>query len=189
MMNPGITTVETFQDRKITAFLGFAGPIVSALLAPLQGELLAGTILGKRSDGQYAKVRRTTLSADEAIGQTVLSVTDPTIFSIGQTVKIMEADGTEVENLGAITAIGADTITVTTALVAAKTSGAYVYVADGSETALVVLGENVPNQSSSSNVEALLGGVFYSNMLLGMDALAKRDLGARTVDTVTIIPV
>ena len=188
MMKPGIQTTETYLDRKILAFLGFAGPIISALIAAGQGDLLAGTVLGKRSDGQYAPVRRTTLSADEAIGQTVLSVTDPTKFSVGMTVSIMEADGTEVENLGAITAVGEGTITVTTALTAAKTSGAYVYVADGS-TALVILGENVPNQAAAVNAEAYLGGVFYTNMLVGMDALAKKDLGARVVDNVTVVPV
>ncbi|HWP96417.1 MAG TPA: hypothetical protein VN426_06170 [Syntrophomonadaceae bacterium] len=190
VMVPGIQTVETYQDRKILAFLGFAGPIVSVLIAASQGELLAGTVLGKKSsDSQYAPVRRSTLSAGEAIGQTVLSVTDPKVFSIGQTVSIQEADGSEVENLGAITAKDDTTVTVTTALTAAKSSGAYIYVADGSETALVILNENVPNQNVAVNAEACLGGVFYTNMLVGMDALAKKALGARVVDSVTIVPV
>lgn len=189
VMNPGITTVESYQDRKIVAVLGHAGPIVSVVVAPGQGDLLAGTVMGKRSDGQYAPVRRSSLSADEAIGQTELSVTDPAIFSVGQVVSIQKADGSEGEDLGAVTAVGANTITVTNALAAAKSTGAYVYVSDGSETALVVLNENMPNQAAPVNAEAYLGGVFYSAMLLGMDALAKKDLGARVVDSVTIVPV
>lgn len=188
VMNPGITTVESYQDRKIIAFLGHGGPIVSVVIAPGQ-ELLAGTVLGKNADGYYAPVRRTTLSADEAIGQNELSVTDPSIFAVGQEVAIREADGSETEELGAITAIGENSITVTNALVAAKSTGAYVYVADGSETAKVVLGENVPARATAVNAEAYLGGVFYSNMLIGLDAPAKADLGARVVDDVTIIPV
>jgi len=185
---PGIQTVESYQDRKILAFLGFAGPIMAVLMAAGQGDLLAGTVLGKRSDGQYVPVRRSTLSAEEAIGQTVLSVTDPEVFSVGQVVSIQEADGSATEELGAITGKDATTITVTNGLTAAKSSGAYVYVADGSE-ALAVLAENVPNQAAPVNAEAYLGGVFYSAMLLGMDALAKKDLGARVVDSVTIVPV
>jgi len=38
VMNPGAQTVETYQDRKILAFLGFAGPIISVLLAAAQGD-------------------------------------------------------------------------------------------------------------------------------------------------------
>jgi len=189
VMNPGITTVESYQDRQIIAFLDHAGPVVPVLIAPGQADLLAGTVLGKNADGYYAPVRRTTLTADAATGQTELSVTDPSIFSVGQKVSIQEADGSETEDLGAITAIGENSITVSNALAAAKSTGAYVYVADGSETAKVILAENVPAQAAAVNAKAYLGGVFYSNMLIGFDAVAKADLGARVVDDFTIIPV
>lgn len=189
VMNPGITTVESYQDRQIIAFLDHAGPVVPVLIAPGQADLLAGTVLGKNADGYYAPVRRTTLTADAATGQTELSVNDPTIFSLGQVIHIREADGAEAEDLGAITAIGENSITVTNALSAAISTGAYVYVADGSETAKVILAENVPAQAAAVNAKAYLGGVFYSNMLVGLDAVAKADLGARVIDEFTIIPV
>ena len=193
MLNPGITDVESYSDRQILAFPEFRGPSVSALLAAAQGDLVSGTVLGKiTATGEYARVRRTTLSGDEAIGQTVLSVADASIFSIGQTVSIMEADKSEPEDLGAITALdltqGANTITVTNALVAAKSTGAYVFVNNGSEKALLILVEEVPNQAIAVNVQAHLGGPFFTNMLVGMDALARADLGARVVNDLTIVP-
>lgn len=191
MFNPGITDVESYSDRQVLAIPEHRGPLVSVLLAAGQGDLVSGTLLGKiTATNQYARVRRTTLSADEAIGQTVLSVTDASIFSVGQTVSIMEADKSELEALGAITAVDTvnNTITVTNALVAAKTTGAYVFVSDGSQTALVILAEEVPNQAVAVNVQAYLGGPFYSNMLVGMDALARADLGARVVNDITVVP-
>ncbi len=190
--NPSITTTETYSDRKILAFPGFAGPVISVLLAANQGDLLAGTVLGKiTASGKYAPVRRTTLSADVAAGQTDLSVADPDKFLVGQVVSIQEADGSEVENLGAITAVNAaqGVISVTTGLTAAKSTGAYIYVNDGSETARVILNEPVLNQHADVNVEALLGGVFYSSQLIGIDSVSRSDLGARVVDGYTIVPV
>jgi hypothetical protein len=192
-LNPSITTVESYSDRQVLAFPDFRGPVISVLLAAAQGELVSGTVLGRiTASGQYARVRRTTLIADEAIGQTVLSVTDASIFSVGQTVSIMKADKTELEDLGAITARDltpdANTITVTNALVAAKTAGAYVFVNDGSEVALVILAEEVPDQAAAVNVQAYLGGPFYTSMLVAMDALARADLGARVVNDLTIVP-
>ncbi|MEW6423170.1 MAG: hypothetical protein AB1523_00240 [Bacillota bacterium] len=191
MLNPGATTVESYSDRQVLAFPDFRGPLISVLLAAGQGDLVSGTVLGRiTASGKYARLRRTTLSADGAIGQTVLSVVDASIFKVGQTVSIMEADGTELENLGAITAIdlGANTITVTNALAAAKTAGAWVFVNDGSEVAKVILAEEVPDQAADVNVRAYLGGLFYTSKLVGMDALARADLGARVVEDITVVP-
>lgn len=190
-LNPGITTVESYSDRKVVAFEDFRGPVVSVLLAAGQGDLVSGTVLGKiTASGKYARLRRTTLSADEAAGQTVLSVADASIFSVGQTVSIMEADKTELEDLGAITAVDTvgNTITVTNALTAAKSTGAYIFVNDGSEVAKVILAENAPNSPADVNVAVYLGGPFYTSQLVGMDALARADLGARVVESYTIVP-
>jgi hypothetical protein len=49
VMNPGMTTVEEYSDRQIRAFANFTGPLITILLASGQGELLAGTILGKNT--------------------------------------------------------------------------------------------------------------------------------------------
>lgn len=193
VMNPGITTVESYSDRQVLAFPEHRGPIISVLLAAGQGDLVSGTVLGRiTASGKYARVRRTTLSAGEAIGETVLSVNDASIFVVGQTVSIKETDGTELENLGAITAInqtaGANTITVTNALIAAKNVGAWIFVNDGSEVAKVILAEEVPDQTVDVNVQAYIGGTFYTNMLVYMDALARSDFGARVVEDWTVVP-
>lgn len=194
MLNPVLTTTETYSDRQVLAFPDFRGPVISVLLAANQGDLVSGTVLGLvAATNLYARVRRTALSGVEAIGQTVLSVADASIFIIGQTVSIMETDGTELENLGAITAIdltpGANTITVTNALVAEKNVGAYVFVNNGSEVSKVILAEEVPNQAVNVNVQAYLGGVFYTSQLVAMDALARADLAARVVGNFTVVPI
>ena len=52
----------------------------------------------------------------------------------------------------------------------------------------VILDEEVPNQAADTNVRVSLGGAFYTNMLVGMDAAAKAALGARVIQDMTIIP-
>ena len=107
--------------------------------------ILAGCVIGKRtSDSKYMPVRRTTLSAQEVSGQTVLSVTSVLPFTAGLTAGIINTDGTTEEDLGAIVTVGASTITVTTSLSNTHASGSYVYIKDGSEdTNIYVLADNV----------------------------------------------
>lgn len=342
MMNPGIQTVETYQDRKIIAVLGFAGPIISVLLAEEQGDLLAGTVLGKDVvTGSYKKY----VPAVAASGVTGVPANNNAIFWTakaagaadikvkiedtginGQALGVVVEDNTVIVNAarsagaaatldvgvegdnnaitftankegtagngikvsmigtgasqpleirlvndeiriqlktdavpaivstaaeviaainssllvkdlitaantgestgegvvvaapatpladgadGAITSTAAEVIAAVNASLLAKelvvaansgdSTGAGV-VAAAAATALdngvdsnvvprVILGENAPDQAAPVNVEAYLGGVFYSNMLVGMDALAKKELGARVVDSYTIVPV
>lgn len=345
VMNPGITTVETYQDRKIIAILGFAGPIIAALLAAAQGDLLAGTVLGKNaSTSKYEKyapavtaalatgvlaennailwtakeagvagnsikvkiedtgvngqaldvvvdddtvvvkaarsagvaasldvgvegdnnaITFTAVAAGAAGNNIKVSIVNPAAASlplevrlVNDEIRIMAAtDGanaiksTAAEVIAAVNstlvvkdlikasptgestgaglvvaaaaaplADGADgTITSTAAqviaavnahlvanrLVSAANSGASTGAgvvaavvataltegADANVVPSVILGENVLNQAGTVTVEAYLGGVFYSNMLVGLDAAAIAELGARVVDDVTIIPV
>ncbi len=230
-MNPGIQTVETYQDRKILAFLGFAGPIISVLLAASQGDLLAGTILGKNDADSYEEyvpavaasqitgvvednnailwTAKTPGAAGEAIK---IQLKNPSANS--QALKVSLENDTIIVSLatgeaGAITSTAAEIIAAVNSalhindLVSAGNSGASTgagVVAAAAAAALdngadsnvipqVILGENVPGQEGEVNVEAYLGGVFYTNKLVGMDALALAALGARVVDTVTIVPV
>jgi len=53
----------------------------------------------------------------------------------------------------------------------------------------VILEEYVANQVAEVTVRAYLGGVFYTSMLVGMDAAAIAALGARVVNDITIVPV
>ncbi len=343
MMNPGVQTVETYQDRKILAFLGFAGPIISALLAASQGDLLAGTILGQNDEDSYEKyvaaaaaslitgvvddnnaIIWTAVTAGADGNDITIAFVDPKTPSAALSVSVSGTDitinlattggayasgasGVEGSNNGltwtsklvgvlgndnlvvlqdpgavsqdlAITVNGNNIIvslatdesggiTTTAAQVIAaieadedanalvgvedtgESTGAVAVTdeivslangedatpsstaaevliavaADESAAALVsgddygdstgegtvtaaaeaslangvdinvipavILNENVLDQSAAVNVEAYLGGVFHTNMLVGMDAYAKTVLGARVVGTVTIVPV
>lgn len=62
----------------------------------------------------------TTISADEVIGQTTISVTATTGFAVGDFVQIAETD--KASNYGKITAIGVGTITIDTATTVAYTA-------------------------------------------------------------------
>jgi len=232
VMNPGAQTVETYQDRKILAFLGFAGPIISVLLAAAQGDLVAGTVLGKDTETSTYKKYVPAVAATLVTGVTadnnaiLFTARIPGAAGEGIKVQLKDPSGNNqalkvtIENnvvvvslatggAGAITSTAADVIAAINAslyvkdiLVAANSgasSGAGVVAAvaataldNGADSNVVpelILNETVPNQVGSVNVEACLGGAFYTNMLVGMDAQARAILGARVIDSVTIVPV
>lgn len=232
MLNPGIETVETYQDRKILAFLGFAGPIISVLLAAGQRDLLAGTVLGKDTVSNTYKKYVPAVAANLTTG--VVADNNAILFTAkvpgaagegikvqlkdpagnNQALKVTIENDTVVVSLatgeaGAITSTAAEVIAAINAslyvkdiLLAAnsgESTGAGVVAAvagtaldNGADANVVpdtILNENVLDQAAAVNVEALLGGTFYTNMLVGMDAAAIAALSARVVGTVTIIPV
>lgn len=154
------------------------------------GDLAAGQIVGLKEDEYADAVRRTTLAAEAAAEATQLSVDDASIFKVGDTAVLMKADGSVAEDLGAITAVDANnnTITVTTAVTAAHAIGSYVYVSDGTEKALAILAEPVIDEGEAVVANAYLGGAFEESLIIGLDAIAKADLGARTVAGILIVP-
>lgn len=165
-------------------------------IAPFTGDLDVGTILGvSTADSLYRPVRRTTLTAQAAVptsGAQTLEVEDVTPFKIGDSLTVMEADGTERQQVGAITAINpaTKTITVTTNLATAVESGGFVFVADGSEKALVILAQPVPDAAVAKTATVYVGGKFYTDQLIGLDELSLKDLNARQpVPNMTIVPV
>lgn len=96
VMNPGITTVEIYQDREILAFPGHGGPIVSVLLALGQGDLLAGTILGKSAaTAKYEKyvpaVPATLITGDVADNNAIL-FTSKKSGTVGNAIKLQIKD-------------------------------------------------------------------------------------------------
>lgn len=154
------------------------------------GDIPAGQVIGQKSNGYAAKVRRTTLTAQAGAAATQLSVTDASIFRVGDNATLVKADGTAVEDLGAITAVDIDgnKITVTNAVAASHAIGSFVYSADGSETAVAILAEPVIDEGDAVVANVYLGGAFTESMIEGLDAKAKADLGARTVAGILIVP-
>ena len=154
------------------------------------GDLAAGQIVGLKEDGYADAVRRTTLTAQADAAATQLSVEDASLFKVGDTVALMKADGTVVEDLGAITAVDevGNTITVTTAVTEVHAIGSYVYVADGTEKALAILAEPVVDEGEAVVANVYLGGAFEEEVIKGLDAVSRADLGARTVAGILIVP-
>lgn len=99
--------------------------------------LRSGLVMGKNSnDSKWEPIRGSQLSAAEAAAQTELSVdsnvpftTNGTTADTGANVWIMSADGTQLQNLGAIVSVGTGTITVTNALDLAYAIDSHVFVA------------------------------------------------------------
>jgi hypothetical protein len=120
--NIGVTSAASYRKRQIEGNAIEYGTIGSTAVIPdgsVRSTFLEyGLLMGKNSStSKWYPIRGTTLSADEAQGQTVLSVTRPGIFQAGDNVKIVAADGTPAEqDLGAVVTVGASTITVTNAL-------------------------------------------------------------------------
>ncbi|MED0680581.1 hypothetical protein P4T20_14960 [Aneurinibacillus thermoaerophilus] len=194
MNTPGQYEGEVFVDKQITYFSGGEKHKVPITLASLTGDLDAGTVLGlSTDDGLYRPVRRTTLTANAASGDTALSVGDAyTLFKPGDKVSVMKADGSGLQDAGTVQSIDtiAKKITVTTALTAAVNSGGFVFVSDGSEVARVILAQPIPDAPSPKVATVYVGGTFYTDQLVGLDAIALKDLSARQpIPNMTIVPV
>ncbi|WCK55424.1 hypothetical protein PP175_05595 [Aneurinibacillus sp. Ricciae_BoGa-3] len=197
MNTPGAYDSETFIDKQITYTADGAKHKFPISLAPLTGDLDAGVVLGlTTADGLYRPVRRTTLTAQAAVpaagSAQTLKVQDITPFKVGDSLTVMANDGTQKQTVGAITAIDSttNTITVTTALTTAVASGGFVFVGDGSEVALVILAQPIPDGPASKTATVFVGGVFFTDQLIGLDDLAKKDLMVRQpLPNMTIIPV
>lgn len=147
------------------------------------GAITAGTAMGKiTASGKYAPVRRTQLAGTEAIGQTVLSVDDVTMFAVGDTVYVNNAAWDDEFDAGAITAIGTDTITVTNALDAEYVADDFVYVADGSQTALGLLCDSVDTTSADELANIAIAchadssKCYLGGTSIAIDTKAKEDV-------------
>jgi len=106
-------------------------------------DIRAGVILGKRAaDNKYGPMIRHTLSAAEAIGQTVLSMNSTEGFAVGDNVYIRTSAWATEQDLGALTAVATTTITVTNALSNNYAAGDYVYLSNGLGQAKCVLADN-----------------------------------------------
>jgi hypothetical protein len=188
---PGMTEGRTFADKQIHVHP--SRHTIPITIAPNTGDLDKGTILGvSTADGLYRPVIRTTVKATQPGNPQVITVSPGTgtQFTVGQIVAAMHADGSGVQQLGAIQAINGDAVTVQTSLQSALNDGDYLFVADGSQKALVVLAYPVMDSTQPKIAQADLGGIYWKDQLVGLDPIAIRDLGAREIpDNILVIPV
>ena len=152
------------------------------------GDIDCGAIVGIKSDGYAQKVRRATLTSDAAASATQL-VLDNISVNRGDSVCIMKADGSVLENLGAITDINitTKTVTVTTGLTAAHAAGSFLFVKDGSEKAVGILAEPITDDGSEIQANVYIEGIFDTNIVTGIDSISLKDLNARTVNNILIV--
>jgi hypothetical protein len=154
--------------------------------------LRPGLVLARHATTEKWHVFRQTLTdAQEAIGQTTISVASTEPFEVGDNVLICEVDGSEVEDLGAIVSIAAGaTITVTTALQAQKETGSYVWVAGADDDELgyaagILAGECKVVDDYGTAVDAtaeIIAGFAYiieDNCLENLTGWAKLSLSTR----------
>lgn len=183
---PGESTGMTFADKQI--MLNADHHIkdrIPITIAPNTGDLDKGTILGVSSvDNLFHPVLRTTVNANTvAANPQVIGVATGTgaMFTVGQTVSTMSATSSAVQTLGTITAINGDNLTVSTELTAEAMAGDWFYVSDGSQKALVVLGDVVWDATSNKISSAYVAGKFVQSQLVGVDSISISDLKARQI--------
>lgn len=173
--------VESYVPKQVEA-LGHALRLPATLPANA-GDIQAGQVVGIRTaDGKAMPVRRAALAANAASAATTLKVGADHVgkFKVGDTAAIRTRSNGTVQNLGAITAVTADSITVTTALSASHNANASdVYVADGSEVAKGITEYAVLNDALEQQISPFVAGVFYEAELVGLDDIAIADLGGR----------
>lgn len=99
--------------------------VTEATLFPQPRQIRYGMGIGA-TDHITRSYVETTLSADEATGQSILSVTDPTLFVSGNTVGVVIDDGT-IHWTTVNGAPGPSTVTITTPLPDSASQGAKVY--------------------------------------------------------------
>lgn len=156
-------------------------------IAPNLGtDLDAGTILGvTTADNLFRPVRRYPLTAAAASGATSLQVAAGAVLNVGDPVSVMKADGTGVESVGTVSSVtvagGNATVVVSTATAEALNVGDFLYVSDGSQTAVVVLADVVLDSSQNRIASAYVAGKFFQSKLVGLDSFAVKDLGGRLI--------
>jgi len=183
---PGETDGLQFSDKQIMLNADVhIQDRIPVTIAPNTGDLDMGTVLGvSTADGLFRPVIRITVTATAVASPQVLNAKiagSGAKFAIGQNVSSMNSDGTSVQALGTITAINGDAITVQTELTTALVDGSYLYVSDGSQKAVVVLGDVVWDAAANKISNAYVAGKFIQSRLVGVDALVISDLHARSI--------
>jgi len=151
------------------------------------GSVADGTPIGRiTASGKCVPVGYTTVSATEAIGQTVISVTDASKITVGVTVKLMQAANAAATDSFAVTDTDLvnNTITLAYAITSAYAAGDLVRVVNGSETAVgILIGQTETGTSDDDEdytdkaVAAVIHAVSADESALTLvDAQVKADL-------------
>jgi hypothetical protein len=184
---PGLQDGPVFADKQICVHADYSirdrFPIT---IAPNTGDIDRGTLLGvTTADSLYRPVRRYPIQTAAASGVQVITVPGGAAINVGDNVAVMKADGTGLEVGGAVTSVVVNgsnlDIHFTTATAEALAVNDYLFVQDGSETALVILGDPVADAAQNKVANAFVSGKFYLSQLIGADAIAQKDLGARVI--------
>lgn len=186
-MAGGLPSAGTEISVERPAFLG--SPLFdtkAGTLAAGHGALQPGTVLGKvTASGKLAPVARTTVSAAEAAGQTEISVTDASKISVGDTVKITQAEDGLASDSSTVNSVDTvnNTITIADLTTNAYAAGDLVRVVDGSETAVGILLAYADSGTSADDrdygdkgVAIVIAGNVIAGNCTGLDAQGRRDL-------------
>ncbi|MFB6364477.1 hypothetical protein ACFCP7_10485 [Paenibacillus elgii] len=182
---PGMTEGPVYADKQITLHADYhIQDRIPVTIAPNTGDLDKGTILGVgTADGLYRPVRRAALTAAAASGATTatLNAADVAKFKQGDPVYLMKADGSGAFNAGTVSSISGNVVTFSTATTGAFAIGDLLFVKDGSETALLVLGDVVLDAAANKIASAFVSNKFLTSKLVGVDSIVIRDLKARVI--------
>jgi len=161
-----------------------AGAITSTaaqVKAAIEANADANALVTVTHTGASTGAAAVTDQVAELAGGVDLSV----ISTAAQVIAAITADAEASALLGAANAGASTGAGTVTALAKTNLAGG----ADANVTPSVILAEEVSDQAADVNAQAYLGGIFYSNMLVGMDAAVMAAIGARSVEDVTIVPV
>lgn len=184
---PGEMDGMQFVDKQILMYADHhIKDRISITIAPNTGDLDKGTILGiTTADSLFRPVRRYALTANAASGAVSVVVAVGATFNVGDTVSVMKANGTGVESVGTVSSTSVSggnlTVTFSTATAEALVIGDYIFVSDGSQTALLVLAEVVQDATANKIASAYVSGKFFLTALVGVDSFVTSDLKARSI--------
>jgi hypothetical protein len=134
--------------------------------------LKSGTVMAKvTATGLHGPVKKTTVSANAALGATDVVLTNAAFFQVNDSVII----GTEAAKVISAIDYGTNTITVT-ALVAAQAAGVTVKANNGLETADGILFNTTDVTDGDTGAAILTQAVVKEVRLIGSNALTKADL-------------
>jgi hypothetical protein len=190
-----VKNLESYVPKQVVALNAEDAVRLPATIPANAGDIGAGQVMGVRTaDKLLLPVRRAVITADAAdnVKTVTVGVANVGKFKVGDTVAWRTLADATAHNMGAVTAVDAvaGTVTFTNVTGAAITKDVtYLYVMDGTEVAKAVMQYSVLNDAAIQGVSPYVSGMFYEDQLLGLDAIAISDLGARrSLGGVLIVP-
>lgn len=168
--------VATFPERKS---LETVRADLAILLPLVMGNGFAcsqGDVLGVVTSSGYGRRRSRSLVTGTAFAANspTGTVADGTLFKVGDV--LTNSAGA---NVGTISAIVGNTITLAANAVTAVATGAAVLASDGSQTAKGIA-DGGSDGVGETGVQVFVAGALNESLILGLDATAKTELGGRS---------